>query len=669
MSGVFGVLDSRRQMDIQSLLNRIGNAICYRDGQVIETYWDQREGVGLGRAGIGVFNRAAQPVWNDQHTIALVMAGEFSGKDVFEERRADWSDEMLALHLYETLGEDFVSKLQGAYILAIWDQVNRKLIIANDRFGLYPLYYAHFRGRFLFSLEMKGILCDSEFNRHIDLQAIAEYMRFQHILGDKTFFENLKILRNASILSYDLDSDRLQIKPYWDINEIPTLPHSLTFEDAVEEAGRLLKAAVDECTSGNHNFGVYLSGGLDSRVILGMIDRQNFPINTITYGARNCRDVIYARRLAKIAGSDHHYFEIKNGDWIKNFSNLHLDLTEGFHSWIHSHGIQFLDQVRTLLEVNLTGFGGGQSAIDWEDPPLLYARDDFCFNSHLFNLLSQHTTWPSLNDAEERELYSPVFSKQMVGLAYDSFLEELTHFEYLPYYQRAAYFALSNPDRRLFQYFTVFHRLAFEQRFPFYNYDFFKFVYALPPEMLFKRRLRRAIIVDRLNHLSHIPYDKDNLPVTGNEFACILAKVGKSAKSYLNHRLPRMFPKSQTLYTDYENSLRAELKGWGEELLFSNRSQERGFFNPEFVKSLWTRHQSGLEVNMIGKVAPLMTFEMVMRNLHDQAEISEMVEAPFQGRVLEPILQDGNPHASWVDMGKRQPASSSQQLQLTSAKG
>lgn len=85
MSGVFGILDSRRQTDIQSLINRIGDAICYRDWQVIETYWTQREGVDLGRAGIGVFNRAAQPVWNDQHTIAPLMTFEMVMRNLHDQ--------------------------------------------------------------------------------------------------------------------------------------------------------------------------------------------------------------------------------------------------------------------------------------------------------------------------------------------------------------------------------------------------------------------------------------------------------------------------------------------------------------------------------------------------------------------------------------------------------
>jgi len=618
MSGVFGVFDSRQKVNIQALISRISAKIRHKDWQVIEAYNNQAGGIGLGRKGIGIFNRESQPIWNSKKTIAVVMAGELFNTDQFDGIDTRLPDERVIIDLYERFGEKFITNIEGVFILAIWDGLKKRLLIANDRFGLYPLYYAHFNGRLIFSPEMKGILCDPEFNKQVDLRALSEYMRFQHLLGDKTFFEDLKLLRNATLLRYDLRSDSLEIKSYWDFSQIPELPKSTTFEDAVEESGRLLKAAVDRLTLGGYRNGVYLSAGLDSRAILGLIDRNRFPIATVTYGKKDCRDVIYAEKIAKIIGSDHHYFEFRNGHWVPQYADLHLDLTEGFHSWIHSHGISVMDQVRPIMDLNLTGFGGGQSAIDWEDPPLLYSKDDYSFDSRLFNLLSQQTTWPSLDDAEERLLYSPKLAGEMADLAYDSFMEELALYDHLPYYQRAAYFALRNPDRRLYQYFTVFHRAAFEQRFPFYDYDYLKFVYALPPEMLFKRRLRRGVILDRLKHLSKIPYDKDNLPITNSNISHMVAKVSSTTKSYVNRHFAQVFPDYPTLYADYENWLRGELHGWGEEILLGERSVSRGIFNPRFLKSLWDRHQSGLEVNMIGKFAPIMTYEMLMQKYFDE---------------------------------------------------
>ncbi len=617
MSGVFGIVDSQRRLEVGSLANKMAASMSHRDWLVAEQWVNSTRQVALGRLGIGLFNQTRQPVWNTAETIALVMAGEFYNREaLIRPDETDYSDEQVALTLYEEYGDKFAGRLDGIFIIAIWDKTRQRLVITNDRFGLYPLYYAHHTGRLLFAPEMKGILGDASFSKKLDLTALAEYVRFQHLLGDKTFFEDLKLLPNASFLNYDLQTDCLTIKPYWDLSQIPQLPATLTFDEAAEEAGRRLKAAITRLTTGSYRLGVYLSAGVDSRVILGFIGRDLFPVTTVTFGQRGCRDVAYAERIAAKVGTDHHYFEFVDGQWVEDFAAFHLELTEGFHSWIHAHGISILDQVRPLLEVNLTGFGGGQSAIDWEQPLLFQAEDDTSFSIRLFQLLSQQTTWPSIDEVEEKFLFSPRLASELRDLAFTSFCSELSKYENLPYYQRAAYFALCNPDRRLFQYYIVFHRSYFEQRFPFYDYPYVEFVYALPPEMLFKRRLRRAIILKMMPELATVPYDKDNLPITagaGSKLAAILLQKGKSVVN----RLAPVFPQYTTLYADYEHWLRYELRTWGEGILLGEQTLQRDLFNPEFLRSIWRRHQAGLEPNIIGKLAPIMSYELMLRRFYD----------------------------------------------------
>jgi asparagine synthase (glutamine-hydrolysing) len=624
MSGVFGVLDSKRGTQIEPLLTKMGTEMSHREWYVVETHCDENAAVGLGRIGIGIFNQEQQPVCSEDRNLMVFLSGELHNTSELHcdlkakgHRFQDDSDLELVLRLYQEKGKQFIHDLEGAFVLAIWNRSQRQLIIANDRFGLYPLYYAHYDGKLIFAPEMKGILCDPHFRKELNLTALAEYMRFQHLLGDKTFFEGINLLANASLLRYNVEIDCLTVRPYWDFSQIPQLPDSLTFVDAVEEAGWLLKAAVSKLTQGNYRFGVYLSGGVDSRAILGLIGKDKFPITTITYGQQGCRDVVCAQKIAAKVGTEHHYFEFPDGKWVKDFVDFHLELTEGFHSWIHAHGISILDQVRPLIDVNLTGFGGGQSAIDWEDPALLQAQDDIAFSTRLFYLLSQEITWPSLNDIEERFLFSPRIASQMRGLAFDSFRSELTKYDYLPYARRAAYFALCNPDRRLYQYFTVFHRSHFEQRFTFYDYRYLEFVYALPLEMLFNRRLRRAIIINKMRPLARIPYAKDNLPITGNRASYIAAKFVQKSRSFMNRYVAPAFPEYSTLYADYENWLRNELQGWGERILLGERTLQRDIFNAKFLRPLWHRHQSGLEVHTIGKIAPIMTYEMMLRRYWD----------------------------------------------------
>jgi asparagine synthase (glutamine-hydrolysing) len=625
MSGVFGVVDRRGRVPIDRCLARMGEAMAHRAWYVTETRSDQARGVGLGRIGIGIFNRERQPVYSEDGNVWLFLSGElYHTAEVRRRLQAQGhrfrheSDLELALRLYEARGEAFVHDLQGAFVVGIWDNRRQTLIVANDRYGLYPLHYAHYDGRLVFAPEVKGVLCAPDFRKELDLAALAEYVRFQHLLGDKTFFEGLRLLPNASILRYQPGDDALSLQTYWDFASLPALPASITFDEAVEEAGRRLQAAVNHPAHGGHRLGVYLSGGLDARAILGLLHRDHMPIVTITYGLHNCRDAIYARQMARALGTRHHDFEFSDGRWVEAFADLHLTLTEGFHSWIHSHGISLLPQVRELIDVNLTGFGGGQSAIDWNDPALFAAPDDLAFTSRLFHLLSQETTWPSLTEAEERLLYLPPLFRKVNGLAYDSFHAELTKYQHLPYERRAAYFALCNPDRRLFQYYTVFNRSHVEQRFPFYDYAYLEFVYALPPEMLYQRRLRRALLRRRAPVLARIPYDKDELPVAVSQPIRRIASLLRRTRRYLYRRGLRLFPQHPTLNADYENWLRRELREWGEDLLLGERTLARGLFDRSFLQSLWRRQQSGAEVNIIGKLAPLMTYEMVLRRFYDE---------------------------------------------------
>lgn len=205
----------------------------------------------------------------------------------------------------------------------------------------------------------------------------------------------------------------------------------------------------------------------------------------------------------------------------------------------------------------------------------------------------------------------------MNGLAYDSMREELVNYENLPFQKRAAAFSICNADRRMYQYYTVFHRAYIEQRFPFFDYAYLDFVQAVPVQYLFKRQMRRTLILKYMPELAGVPYDKDDLPITGGGIKRVGAKLAKRAKRYTNRQFKALFSQHTTLYADYENWLRSDLYDWGAELMLGHCTQERGIFNPLFMQALWERHQSGLEVNIIGKLAPLMTWEMLARRFLD----------------------------------------------------
>jgi asparagine synthase (glutamine-hydrolysing) len=575
----------------------------------------------LGRIGIGIFNQEQQPIPSEDGNLMVFLSGELYDTERLRRdlkatgrRLRDDSDLELALRLYQEKEEQFIHDLQGAFALAIWDRARQELILANDRFGRYPVFWAHYRGKLIFAPEVKGILCDADFHKELNMTALAEYMRFQQLLGEKTFFEGIELLPPASLLRYNAQADSLAIDRYWDFSRIPKL--DVTFEEAAEEMGHLLRQAVNRLISRPYRVGVYLSGGLDARTILAMIDDAHFPVASITYGQENCRDVVYGERIARKAGCDHHWFEFEDGKWVEDCVDFHLALTEGFHSWIHAHGISILSHVRQLIDVNLTGYGGG-SVVGGTFTILDEPADEVALLCHLFELYNQRHTWPSLSEAEEGALFTDSLYPRLRGVALSSLAREVSRYRNDSFVRQAEAFKTTNHDGRFIHNFLVSNNSHFESVCPYYDYRVVELAYALPPSMKRGKRLLKAVLNRAAPELALVPYDKDNLLVTDRRLIKAGHILAERLKGRFNRHVYPIFRHYPTLYADYENYLRTDLKTWGETILFDRRTLDRGIFNPNFLRSIWARHQSGQELHTIGKIAPIMTYEMMLRQFFD----------------------------------------------------
>ena len=618
MSGVLGVVDPESAVDASCLIGKMTSVMCHQDWYTADRFVDHECNLALGRIGIGIFNTTPQPVWNAAHTIALLMAGELYDSVVLKTNGDADRDESTALELYEKLGEGFVAHLEGAFVIAIWDGTRQRLLIANDRFGLYPTYIARVGNRLIFAPEVKGVLVDTEVNRSLRDDSVAEYMRFQRLLGFKTFFAGVTMLPPASLLTYDYRAAAYRTDRYWDMGRVPPLPESLTFEEAVEEGSRLFRLAVKKMTRGTERVGVFLSGGLDSRSILGMIPPGGRPVHTFTFGQPRCRDVFYAQQIAKAAGTLHHHYPYENGDWIRENVDLHLELTEGFQSWIHIHGLGMLSDVREHIDVNLSGLGDLLwSQSNFTPLHVAAAPDAIAFETLLFELYNQKYSWPGITYPEERFLYRESFFPRVRGLALESFVRELAPFADLPCSQRLAAFNLLNHFSRMLLYSGVVGRSYIEYRFPYFDLPLMSFCYGLPYELGRDRRLQRAIIVEAIPSLARIPEASDELPITNRRHERTIAHLARKMKDGFHRYVAPVFPPRPVEYADYAKWLRTDLRAWTEALLFDERTLERGIFEPKALRSLMARHLAGHEEWTLGKIAPIMTFEMMLRRYCD----------------------------------------------------
>ena len=293
MSGVFGFIDTRRNSAASATLARMAQTLSHRPWHVIDQHVTDDGVLGAGRVAIGLFNRAPQPLVGASGSVRMFFCGELYAGD-----RIAPDPERVALAAYLAHGPTFARELNGQFTAAVIDQTRARLVLTNDRFGLYHHYVAQIPGGIVFAPELKAVLTHPAVRNTLDATALAQYMRFQHVLGERTFFEQITLLPAAAALSVDLHTGTSALESYWSFSDLPQQPErgggALAqaglgrLNDAADEAARLLKRAVRRLSSDALRPGVYLSGGLDSRAILGLSERR--PITSLTFGDPACRD-------------------------------------------------------------------------------------------------------------------------------------------------------------------------------------------------------------------------------------------------------------------------------------------------------------------------------------------------------------------------------------------
>ena len=618
MAGLFGLINAQTPVDPNKFLEMASKTMCHQPWTGVETYVHPDHLLGIGRISLGIFNRGPQPAVSQDGTCMVWLCGELYKTD--ELVRAlklgvparELTDLEMITAAYQEFGLDFAQYLNGVFFITLYDIPQQKIILANDRYGLYPHYY-HFSSRQLvFAPEVKGVMCAEGIERKPDLTAACEYFRFQQLLGERTFHEGIHLFPYGSIGQYEGMTGEWRLRRYWDWDQIDFRPE-VNFNEAVEEVGSLLGQAVDRLVDG-YRPGVFLSGGLDSRTILGLVPSGTLAPITATFGARDCRDVIYAEKIARASGSRHYWFDFPNGNWVREYVGLHFQLTEGFHSWVHMHGISMLKDLRPIMDVNLSGWDGGtvMGHPDHINAFYNYPLDQETVALHAYQQFCREFTWPGLTDIEEHHLFSAEFEKKAQWRAFKSLSDEFSRFWNMRKEYAGEFFYVVNHCWRFTQHMITTQRSTIEARFPFWDYDLIDFIYSLKPELRRDQMILRTIITQRMPRLALIPYDKHEYLPTVQPMLNGLQKMAMRALKSL-----KILPQRPLLYADYENYLRHELRDWAEDLLFSPRTAQRGMFNMEFVRSLMNRHLANNEEWIIGKIAPLMTYEMVMREFFD----------------------------------------------------
>ena len=387
MPGLIGIV-SNNTSDAQ-LMERMIDSVRHKQWQQVDNH--VRLPFNIARVHLGIFNPEPQPIFNEDKTLGIFMYGKIYGYEEKRQRLIDKhkfvfgnNDAEFCLHAYEEWGAEFVNRLNGSFIIVICDFRKEEVVIINDRYGLRPLYIALNNNRLLFSSEAKGILQDGAFKRELNEEAVADFFAFGKMFGNKTFFKGIEVLPPASIFTYDGNS--ISMEKYWDFSY--EQDYNLSEDEVVDQLVESFKKAVEiRMQDKKLRYGIALSGGLDSRCVLGAIQKgRRKEMVSFMFGVPYSYESKITQAVSSIAGTKHTLVPIDPNDVLTPYPEKVVYFTEGMFPVHISHQVYAFEKVKSLMDVCFHGallgefLGGG-----WLSKKVLNAKN----NAELAGLLNK----------------------------------------------------------------------------------------------------------------------------------------------------------------------------------------------------------------------------------------------------------------------------------------
>ncbi|MCB4790790.1 MAG: asparagine synthase (glutamine-hydrolyzing) [Elusimicrobia bacterium] len=366
MCGIAGIYNLNDKPVRETVLRSMTDILEHRGPDDSGTYINYNIGLGMRRLSIIDLKTGHQPIHNEDNSLWIVFNGEIYNyldlhKDLEKKHNfSTKSDTEVILHLYEDFGPDCLKYLRGMFAFAIWDDKKKELFIARDRIGKKPLYYSTIAGSFCFASEMKSFLMIPEFKKDINYKAIHYYLNYQYIPGPMTIWNNVYRLDPASYMVVNSEGKKA-VEKYWQVDLREKT--KLSFDESKEKLKEILTESVKMRMISDVPLGVFLSGGHDSSIIVGLMSRlSNKQVKTFTIGfeEKDFSEAEYARIVAKHFNTEHHEFIVKP-DYLDILHKIvwHYDQPYADPSALPSYYVAKLTRQR--VKVALNGDGGDEN--------------------------------------------------------------------------------------------------------------------------------------------------------------------------------------------------------------------------------------------------------------------------------------------------------------------
>lgn len=318
MCGINGIIDYHKHYtkeERNSLVHRMNDKIIYRGPNMEGLFDSEYVTLGMRRLSIIDLSTGKQPIYNEKKTIAIVFNGEIYNFIRLREELVALghqfytsTDTEVIVHAYEQYGMEAFDYLDGMFAVAIFDSEKNKVIIARDRMGEKPLYYYKDGSYFIFGSELKSLLETKLISKKIDKRALNQYLQLTYIPAPLSIFENVYKVKPGHALEIELNGN-VKETCYWRFPEEKISQNELSYEDAKKQLYELLEQSVKDRMVSDVPLGAFLSGGIDSSIIVGLMSKlSDQPVETFTIGfnEKEYDERDRAKLVAELNQTNHH---------------------------------------------------------------------------------------------------------------------------------------------------------------------------------------------------------------------------------------------------------------------------------------------------------------------------------------------------------------------------
>lgn len=423
MCGIAGLLHLDSSPVSPVILGKMTDVIAHR-GPDGEGHWVEGN-IGIGHRRLAIIDLSPaghQPMISANHRYVLSYNGEvYNFRELRSELEAEgyWfhsrTDSEVVLNALAAWGVKAIERFNGMFAFALWDRKEKVLLMARDRYGIKPLYYAQQGKMFAFASEQKAIMSNPEFQRNINKPALLEYFTFQNIFTDNTLINDIQLLPSGHYAQLDLtvSEPRLKTTRYWDFHfSEPT--EKADIEEYREELDRLFQQAVNRQLITDVELGSYLSGGMDSGSITALAAMSYPYLKSFTCGfdlsSASGIELGYDERRGAEAMSarfktEHYEMVLKAGDMERSLPTLayHLEEPRVGQSYPNYYAAKLSSK---FVKVVLSGAGGDELFGGY---PWRYYRAAVCDDFEHY-IDQYYVFWQRLLDNDEvKKVFSPIW--------------------------------------------------------------------------------------------------------------------------------------------------------------------------------------------------------------------------------------------------------------------